>query len=82
MIKPMSKNRVINLLLLSFWLSGINSLATTYSIAPAAKERQNGKIIRTLSTNIAPNTPKTGSTIPINFPLKNALNLYNPVHLK
>ena len=55
----------------SFALSGINSLITTYNIAPPAKANKNGRQYLILITSIAPNTADIGSTIPDNIPSRN-----------
>lgn len=60
------------------WLSGISSDTTTYIMAPAAKERKNGKSILAFKTSAAPNTPNIGSTIADSPPYINDLNLGIP----
>ena len=48
--------------------SGISSSTTTKIIAPAAKHKAYGRILRILITKTAPKTPAIGSTTPESCP--------------
>jgi len=67
-VNPISTKSVTKFLRLFIKHSGINSLTTTYTMAPAAKQRKKGNISLILITRSAPITPLIGSTKPDNCP--------------